>query len=616
MKPHRSIFRRYLLYFSIVISIAIIATGSLQTLSLYHHQQQQIAASLELETNRVQDGIRDYLQRLTGQIKHLDRWTRWPYFPGGLKVTRLEYMLLLRQQPAITALRLLDASGRERLLVSRTAMDRVDSGIDLTAWPAFSGATTHPVWFGKAGFRHHDPYFRIAVGSGSGSDTMVTVADIDLSHLSDLLADLAGNDGSYAYLIDSEGKLLAHPDRYRVRRNIFLSSQPQVAAALTSSAKAIPPVDYFPVSNDHPVAVFASYARIAETGWQVIVERPAALAFAPLYSGLWRIATLLVLGLLMALIAGALLARHMSLPIRTLRSGVEAFANGDLSHRIQLDRDDELAALADAFNRMAAQIQTSHHGLEQKVLERTQAVTDANRHKSEFLATMSHEIRSPLNAILGFSEALSLRLFGELNHKQTEYIDNIQQAGQHLLQLLNDILDLSKVEAGHMELELSGIDVDKFLSAALTMVKANAVQRGIDLRLEVATDIPEIDADQRKLTQVVVNLLSNALKFTDRGGRITLSADLCVWPASGDGATRGIAVSCADTGIGIPASELKTVFDEFRQLEHDGPGNNTKGTGLGLSLSRRLVELHGGKLSVTSIHGQGSTFTFTVPEKQ
>jgi len=205
MKPHRSIFRRYLLYFSIVISIAIIATGSLQTLSLYHHQQQQIAASLELETNRVQDGIRDYLQRLTGQIKHLDRWTRWPYFPGGLKVTRLEYMLLLRQQPAITALRLLDASGRERLLVSRTAMDRVDSGIDLTAWPAFSGATTHPVWFGKAGFRHHDPYFRIAVGSGSGSDTMVTVADIDLSHLSDLLADLAGNDGSYAYLIDSEG---------------------------------------------------------------------------------------------------------------------------------------------------------------------------------------------------------------------------------------------------------------------------------------------------------------------------------------------------------------------------------------------------------------------------
>jgi two-component system, NtrC family, sensor kinase len=229
----------------------------------------------------------------------------------------------------------------------------------------------------------------------------------------------------------------------------------------------------------------------------------------------------------------------------------------------------------------------------------------ASRHKSEFLANMSHELRTPLNAIIGFSEVLSERMFGELNAKQDEYLKDIHASGQHLLSLINDILDLSKVEAGKMELELSAFDLPTTIDNALTQVRERAARRGITLRKAVDARLGQIEADERKLRQVLLNLLSNAIKFTPEGGRIEVGARA---------ANGSIEVSVADTGVGIAPEDQEAVFEEFRQV--GSVEKKVEGTGLGLALSRKFIELHGGRISVKSQRGQGSTFTFTIPVRR
>ena len=229
----------------------------------------------------------------------------------------------------------------------------------------------------------------------------------------------------------------------------------------------------------------------------------------------------------------------------------------------------------------------------------------ASRHKSEFLANMSHELRTPMNAILGFSEVLSEHMFGELNAKQEEYLKDIHGAGQHLLALINDILDLSKVEAGRMELELTDFDLPTALEHAVMLVRERAGRRGIALDTMLDGGLGQVRADERKVRQVALNLLSNAIKFTPEGGRIGVTAvprEACV------------EVSVSDTGIGIAPEDQEKVFEEFRQV--GTADKKAEGTGLGLALSRKFVELHGGRIWVTSEIGRGSTFTFTLPVRR
>jgi signal transduction histidine kinase len=226
----------------------------------------------------------------------------------------------------------------------------------------------------------------------------------------------------------------------------------------------------------------------------------------------------------------------------------------------------------------------------------------ASQHKSEFLANMSHELRTPLNAIIGFSEVLTDRMFGDLNEKQEEYLKDIYSSGTHLLSLINDILDLSKIEAGRMELELTDFHLPTALDSALTLVRERAGRRGIALHLSVDERLGQMRADERKVRQVVLNLLSNAIKFTPEGGRIEVRA------APKDGL---VEVSVSDTGVGIAPEDQEAVFEEFRQV--GTADKKVEGTGLGLTLCRKFVELHGGKIWVTSQVGVGSTFTFTIP---
>jgi GAF domain-containing protein len=237
-----------------------------------------------------------------------------------------------------------------------------------------------------------------------------------------------------------------------------------------------------------------------------------------------------------------------------------------------------------------------------EIEEKSRQIEAANQHKSEFLANMSHELRTPLNAIIGFSEVLGERLFGELNEKQAEYTDDILTSGRHLLSLINEILDLSKIEAGRMELELATFDLALAIENARTFVRERAIKHGINLDVTVDERLGDLVGDERKIKQVLLNLLSNAVKFTPEGGRIGINAK------QADGA---VEISVSDTGIGIAPEDQPKIFEEFRQVGSDN-AKKVEGTGLGLTLAKKFVELHGGRIWVTSEVGKGSTFTFTL----
>ena len=226
----------------------------------------------------------------------------------------------------------------------------------------------------------------------------------------------------------------------------------------------------------------------------------------------------------------------------------------------------------------------------------------ASRHKSEFLANMSHELRTPLNAILGFSELLSERLFGDINEKQAEYLRDIQESGRHLLSLINDILDLAKIEAGRMELEPSDFSLPDAIANTMTLVRERAQRREIALVASIDPRLTQFRADERKLKQILLNLLTNAIKFTPDGGRVEVSAT----PKDG-----GVEIAVIDTGVGIAPEDQEAVFEEFRQV--GAASRKIEGTGLGLAITRKFVELHGGRIRVESTPGKGSRFTFTLP---
>ena len=251
-------------------------------------------------------------------------------------------------------------------------------------------------------------------------------------------------------------------------------------------------------------------------------------------------------------------------------------------------------------------IAIEHARLYRDLIEKGRQLEAASRHKSEFLANMSHELRTPLNAILGFSEVLWERMFGDLNEKQAEFVQDILGSGRHLLSLINDILDLSKVEAGRMDLHLASFDLSLAIESAVSLIRERAARQGIALTVAADESLGEMVADERKVRQILLNLLSNAVKFTPAGGRVEVKAE-----RAGDWAE----LSVRDTGIGIAPEDQAAVFEEFRQV--GGPAaQQLEGTGLGLALAKRFVELHGGTIGVQSEVGKGTTFTFTLPLRQ
>ena len=337
----------------------------------------------------------------------------------------------------------------------------------------------------------------------------------------------------------------------------------------------------------------------------------------------WTRAVLLAVGILtvfLAMIALWIVVRYVVVkPLTHLRDVSETVAKGDLDQRADIHTSDEFEELAASFNKMLRNLTESQAAIRQvntdldakvdQLAQLNMRLHEMNRLKGEFLANMSHELRTPLNSIIGFSEVL--QGIDSLSDKQKRYAQNIQKSGRILLDMINDILDLAKMEAGKMDVRLSEFRIDSIIHAQSDMVRSLTEDKNIDLLVEIETDLPMMFQDQAKVQQILTNLLSNAIKFTPEGGRIVVGAR---------GTPRGmIEVWVADTGVGIADADREIIFEKFRQgamaagKDNDNLTREYSGTGLGLSIVKELCKLLGGEITVESELGKGSTFRVFLP---
>ncbi len=768
----RGLFLKYVILFLGLVSGVLVINAALD---LYFVYQENRRASIDVQREKAEAAaqrIESFVRGIENQIG----WVAYAQFDSlPAEQRRFDYVRLLRQVPAITELVQLDRDGREQLRVSRLSMDVVGSGTDRSAEPAFVEAKAHKVYFGPVYFRKEsEPYLTMAVWHGGRGG--VTVAEINLKLILELISQIkVGKDG-YTYVVDRMGRLVAHPDISLVLRGTDMSRLAQVAAALAPSGNKAAPVD---ATNGAGTPVLSADASIPALNWLVFVELPLSEAQQPVIDAGLRALALLVLGLLIAGLAGALLARRMVVPIRALQAGAQRMGGGDLGHRLEIKTGDELEALADQFNRSAEALEESYAGLERKVEDRTaelretleqqtataevlrvisQSPTDvqpvlravttaarrfcgatdalvalrddadsviaaqdgplaasvgrrrpisrdnltgramldsltihvpdsalldpkeyadalamarehkwraavaapmlregvaagaimlrktepgaftprqielletfaaqaviaienvrlfteiqekshqlevASQHKSQFLANMSHELRTPLNAIIGYTEMMADGLYGEIGEKAQGVLERVQNNGRHLLDLINDVLDLSKIEAGQLSLTVEQYSVADMVATVLSATESLARTKGLALRSAIAPGLPTGNGDARRLTQVLLNLVGNAIKFTDAGSVEVRAVH------AGD----RFEFAVVDSGFGIAPEDQARIFDEFQQVDNSST-RKKGGTGLGLSISRKIVELHGGRITVESEGGKGSTFKVIVP---
>jgi signal transduction histidine kinase/CheY-like chemotaxis protein len=789
-QPRGQLVRKYAIVFVLLVGGVLLASGLVE---LYFSYRESSAALAELQREKASGAAMRIQLFLADVGRQVSAVAQSPILPGpsAMDERRSEYLRLLRRTPALTEVAYLDSAGREQLRISRLAMNAIGSGADLSGEPRFLEARAGKTYYGPVYFRDQsEPYMTLAVRT-IGPDPGVMTAEVNLKLIWDVVSQIKIGRTGYAYVVDSSGTLVAHPDISLVLQKTELSTLDQVRLSGLGHAGADGGQGGSLIArNLKGQQVLSAFVPVDPPGWSVLVEQPLDEAFASLYASLLRTVVLLLVGLVLSIVASLVLARRMVTPIRVLQAGAEQIGAGALDHRIEVRTGDELQALGEAFNTMTARLRESYEGLEQKVDERTrdlaealarqtatseilrtiassptdiQPVLDAvaeraaylcdaydatvlridgdglrvvayhrrptndapgdgspdcsagaalaqadtlaieasiagravlagqsiqvsdastpaadvdpirlvgcgaalavplmregsalgavllrrsesrpfteqqialvetfadqtviaaenarlfealqvsnrqlalaSQHKSEFLANMSHELRTPLNAIIGFSDVLIRRTFGELNERQDAYLHDVLGSGRYLLSLINDILDLSKIEAGRMDLELGTFSLPDALRNGLTMVRERAGNHGIALTLDVDPALRLIRADERKVKQVVFNLLSNAVKFTPDGGQIVVRAGV-----SGD----DVVVAVRDTGVGIAPDEQDLVFEEFRQARSSS-NRRHEGTGLGLALCKRFVELHGGHIWVESEQGLGSTFTFTLP---
>jgi len=617
----RGLFRKYAVIIVGLVGGVLIAGGATQ---IHFSYQENKATLVRLQREKAETAatrVEEFLHRIVTEIA----WTaRSAYLPEGAapEERRLDFLWLLRQAPSVTEARHLDASGRETLRVSRLARNVVGSGTDHSQDPPFLAAQAGATYFGPVYFRRDsEPYMTLALPL-KGPDAGIAVADVNLKFFWGVISQIQVGPAGYAYVVDSGGNLIAHPDIGLVLQKTAMGALPQVRAALAAA-----PRSSGSGGSEAEIGVdlggrdvLTAHAAISPVGWYVFVEQPVREAFSPLYAAILRTGVLLLVGLALSAVASLLLARRMVHPIQALQQGAARIGAGSLDERITLQTGDELEALAQQFNETAAQLQESYASLERKVRERTVDLTEAlralqektqqleiaSRHKSIFLANMSHEFRTPMHAIIGCSEILLDPSLPVTEPERQQFLRDILANGRHLLGLINEVLDLTRIEAGRMDLRIEPAAVRDVLEAVHGTMRPLAAKKHIQLDLECGEGLGLVPMDAVRVRQALVNLVGNALKFTPEGGRVWLRAAL----SSQNG---GLRIEVEDTGPGIPAEEHERIFVEFQQAPVTRTAGRPEGAGLGLTLARRFAEMHGGRLWVESEVGRGSTFILTLP---
>jgi signal transduction histidine kinase/CheY-like chemotaxis protein len=588
------LFLKYVLVLLTVIAIALLTNGAFEIWFSYEEHKASLVRIQREQAEAAAAKIAQFIKEIEGQIG----WTtQLPWSKSELEPRRFDALRLLRQVPAITELSQLDGNGREQLRVSRLAMDVVGSRTDFSNDAKFSEAVAHKVYYGPVYFRREsEPYMTLAL-AGTRRDDGVAVAEVNLKLIWDVVSQIKVGEHGKAYLVDGEGRLIADPDISLVLRNTDLSSLAQVRAARAATVGAAED----PVKEATDLRgrrVLTAYAPVPPLGWTIFVELPLDEAYAPLYTSISRTSALLGVGLLLALLAGLLLARRMIVPIQTLRRGAARIGGGDLGERISIKTGDELEALGDQFNSMAEQLQESYRTLENKVEERTRELEVANTAKSRFLAAASHDLRQPLHA-LGLFLA---QLRGETNRDERErLLGRIDATVSAMNELFDALLDISKLDAGALALHRTDFPIARLLSRTEATFAGTARVRG--LRLRVVQSSAWVRSDSILLERILLNFASNAARYTKSGGIVigcrrrgpSLRIDVC------------------DTGLGIPEDQRQYIFSEFYQISGLRRSDDRGGLGLGLSIVERLGRLLNHPIELASQVGRGSRFSVTVP---
>ena len=438
----------------------------------------------------------------------------------------------------------------------------------------------------------------------------VLQTEVNLKYVWEVISAIKQGRAGYAYAVTRSGDLIAHPDMSVVlqHRNVAQLSQVKTAfqpALGVTQAKAVVADN---LSGDK---IFSSYALIPALGWAVIVEQPVGEAYEPLFGSMLRTSSLLLIGLVVALLASLLVARRVLGPLELLRKGTERIGGGDLDFRLNIKTGDEIEVLADEFNKMTEHLSEAYAGLERKVAERTQALTVANEKleeasqlKSQFLANVNHELRTPLSSIIGYARLMRRETEGQISSLQRENLQDLLRNAERLLGLIDSLLDFAKIESGRMEIKLEPVKIDALVQEAVAMLEPTLNGNSVRIVRDIPLAIALFHTDREKLRQIILNLLGNAVKFTDHGDiRISVRQE-----------TDGFKLTVTDAGIGIDREDMERIFGEFNRgrLTNDG---NYRGTGLGLAIVKRLVDVLGGTIAVESQVGKGSMFTVTIPVK-
>ncbi|MDA9411167.1 hybrid sensor histidine kinase/response regulator [Bradyrhizobium sp. CCBAU 45384] len=617
--PPGRLFRKYL-YSIVALAFAALAINtSFDVWFSYHEQKQLLAATQREQAASAAIQIGQFISQIETQVRWLS------HLPPELSTNedvRLNAIRLLRLSPAIAELTELDSNGREQVRVSRRVADRIGSNIDQSSSAAFRGANEGRAYYGPVYFFGDTEPFMTLATRGSGSSPNVVIAEVNLRFIWDLVAGIrVGNTGK-AYVVDRLGVLIAHPDLWPALRRSDLSGHPDVRAGLDGVG---PPSGGLIKEDFAGQRVLSTYATVPSLGWLVFVELPLSEAYAPIYASIGRSTFLLIVLLASATLVSLWLSRRMAVPIQMLTQGARRIGSGDLGQRLAIKTGDELEALGDQFNRMAAHLRESYATLERKVIERTSELEKARDHalaehdaaerarsvavaanetKSRFLAVVSHELRTPLNGVMGVLQLLD---DGRLSEVQRRHLATAAASGETLIALVDAILEYARLEASTEALETRDFRLDQLIETAADLMRPQAFGKGLSFDLACDPSVgTSVHGDPVRLNRILLNLIGNAIKFTPSGG---ISVHAAIERRDDHALLRAVV---RDTGIGIAPDMHERIFEDFVQAD-DSIARRFGGTGLGLAIARRLTRLMRGDLTVESTPGNGSVFTLVVP---